>query len=198
LTTLVRTADAPVVRDKVSGISRHSAGIMSIGRMPPIRNNTRQSKPGGKTWVTSAEIPPPTGMPQNMMAAVEAAFSGLLISAAMAIMFGSAAPNPSPAQKRTAKSDSYEPTDAVINVNAPNMATAAMKIGLRPHLSASQPPKLAPITRPMLLMLNIQPICCGMKPNSRATRGAATPIAWMSKPSSTAIRKHRPTVTATL
>jgi hypothetical protein len=53
------------------------------------------------------------------------------------------------------------------------------------------------MTSPMLLMLNIQPICFGSNRNSRATRGAATPMAWMSKPSSTAIRKHRATVTVT-
>ena len=38
--------------------------------------------------MVSAASPPPTGMPQNMTAAVDAAFSGRLISAAMAIMLG--------------------------------------------------------------------------------------------------------------
>ena len=61
----------------------------------------RQSNPAGSSWVVSADSPPPTGMPQNMIAAVDAAFSGRLISAAMAIMLGKAAPNPSPAQNRT-------------------------------------------------------------------------------------------------
>ena len=157
----------------------------------------RQSKPAGRSWVASAESPPPTGMPQNMIAAVDAALSGRLISAAIAIMFGNAAPKPSPAQNRINIRVSYFPTNAVSKVNVPKIATAAMKIGLRPSLSASQPPKIAPMTRPTLLMLNNQPICFGVNANSRTSRGAATPIAWMSNPSSTAMRKHRPTVTGT-
>ncbi len=41
-------------------------------------------------------------MPQNIAVAVEARRSGRLMSAAIAIMFGSAAPKPKPASARTA------------------------------------------------------------------------------------------------
>src|SRR5688572_4427253 len=72
----------------------------------------------------------------------------------------------------------------------PNATTEATNTGLRPILSASQPPQLAPITNAKLEAKNTQPIWSGPKPNSGARRGAATPIAWMSKPSSTATAKH--------
>ena len=77
-----------------------------MGSTPPRKNSVRQSNPGGSSWVVRAASPPPTGMPQNMIAAVDAALPGRLISEAIAIRLGKAAPNPRPAQNRTANSAS--------------------------------------------------------------------------------------------
>ena len=67
-----------------------------------MTNHMRQSKSGGNTCVSSATVPPPIGRPQNTSEAVSARRAGELSSAAIAIMLGSAAPNPRPARKRTA------------------------------------------------------------------------------------------------
>ena len=71
-----------------------------------MMNNVRQSKSGGNTCVSSATVPPPIGRPQNTSEAVSARRAGELNSAAMAIMLGSAAPNPRPASNRAVTSAS--------------------------------------------------------------------------------------------
>ena len=112
-------------------------------------------------------------------------------------MFGSAPPKPSPARNRNTNSIVKLFASATPSVNTPKVATAPMNTGLRPTRSASQPPNAAPITSPMLLIENTSPIWLGLSPNSGTRRGAATPIAWMSKPSSTAHSRHSATVTLT-
>src|SRR5690349_21976436 len=121
-------------------------------------------------------MPPPSGIPQNTTAVVNERFSGALTSDATATKLGSAAPNPKPTSQRTTNNVSKLPAYAVANVKTPNASTAPINTGLRPTRSANQPPKLAPITNPILLMENSQPICPGSSPNSGAMRGAATPI----------------------
>ena len=175
----------------------HNTGTSSIGNTPPTTNNARQSISGGNTCVSTAENPPPIGMPQNMIAAVCARLPGALSSVAIAIMFGNAPPKPSPARNRSTNSIVKLLASATPSVNTPNVATAAMNTGLRPTRSANHPPNAAPMTSPMLLTENTQPIWLGLSPNSGMSRGAATPIAWMSKPSSTAQSRHNATVTLT-
>ncbi len=82
----------------------------------------------------------------------------------------------------------------VINVNTPNVITDPMSTGLRPNTSASQPPMIAPITRPMLLAESACPSTSRDSFSSGPSDGAATPIAWMSKPSTTMTAKHSVTV----
>jgi len=137
------------------------------------------------------------GKPQKISAAVEERRAGVLSSAANAIMFGSAAPNPRPASSRVATSVPNSPMKTTHSVNTPNIATEVMNTGLRPTRSASQPPSAAPNTMPMLLMANTHFISPGPSPNSGASRGAATPMAWISKPSSMATAMHSAIGTAT-
>ncbi len=93
-----------------------------------------------------------------MIAAVCARLPGALSSVAIAIMFGNAPPKPSPARNRSRNSIVKLLASATPSVNTPNVATAAMNTGLRPTRSASHPPNAAPITSPMLLTENTQPI----------------------------------------
>ena len=99
---------------------------------PPMRNSVRQSKPAGSNCVSSADVPPPKGMPQNMAAVVNARRPGALISAATAIMFGMAAPKPKPARKRTTQSCVADCTSEVASVNTAKASTEAVNTGLRP------------------------------------------------------------------
>ena len=82
----------------------------------------------------------------------------------------------------------------VINVNTPKVITDPISTGLRPNTSASQPPRIAPITRPMLLAESACPSTSRDSFSSGPSDGAATPIAWMSKPSITMTAKHSVTV----
>jgi hypothetical protein len=59
---------------------------------------------------------------------------------ATAIIFGNAAPRPSPATNRKINIESNPPAITVAKLNPPNMATELTKIGFRPNLSAIQPP----------------------------------------------------------
>ena len=50
----------------------------------------------------------------------------------------------------------------------------------------------------MLPIAKTQPSASADSPSSGPSRGAATPIAWMSNPSAIATQKHNATVTAAL
>ncbi len=170
----------PAASALVSGNLNQISGATSSGSTPPMMNTIRQSKSGGMFAVKSALVAPPIGMPQNIAAAVEARRSGGEISAATAIMFGIAPPKPRPARKRAAKIVLKSVAAAVASVKRPNVSTDATKTGLRPNLSASQPPAVAPSTRPTLLIEKIQPIWSGCSSSARASLRATTPTAWIS------------------
>ena len=78
---------------------------MSNGANPPIRNKRRQFCVGVNQEI-SATVPPPTGMPQNIIAPVEPRLFCELTSAAIAIRFVNAPPKPNPAPTRIANKDS--------------------------------------------------------------------------------------------
>ena len=61
--------------------------------------------------MSNATLPPPIGKPQKISAAVDERRAGVLSSAAIAIMFGSAAPNPRPASSRAATSVPNSPDE---------------------------------------------------------------------------------------
>jgi hypothetical protein len=93
-------------------------------------------------------------MPQNMIAAVDPRRLSGATSAAIAITFGNAPPNPNPVNSRATNSISNDDACIVIRVNTPNITTAPISTGFLPNTSASQPPAIAPITRPILLADN--------------------------------------------
>ena len=90
-------------------------------------------------------------MPLNITAPVKALRSGVLISAAIAIMIGNAAPKPRPASTRNTNSAMKFGAAIMPSVKRPKAATAPISTGLRPRKSASRPPMMAPRTMPTLL-----------------------------------------------
>src|SRR5271170_1647146 len=57
-----------------------------------------------------------------------------------------------------------------------------------------RPPSAAPRNRPKVAELNTTPAQPGDRPNSATTRGATTPMDWLSKPSTTAAAAHSSSV----
>ncbi len=86
---------------------------------------------------------------------------------------------------------------AVAIEKIPNSAVATIRTFLRPIRSAKRPPSMAPGKSPNVPALKASPIWPTESPNSRAMRGAATPIDCRSSPSRSATTKHRPSVSAT-
>ncbi len=80
-------------------------------------------------------------------------------------------------RKRIQISMSVPVAIAVPSVNAPNASIEPTSTALRPIRSAIHPPSAAPMNRPIVLLLNTQPSCAGLNPNSGAKRGAVTPAA---------------------
>mgnify|MGYP003350521956 CR=1 FL=1 len=91
------------VSPRVSGRTRCRTYTSKRGNTPPTRKSTRQLLPMGRACESSATSAPPSGMPQNMPAAVRARCCGALTSTASAEMFGSAAPKPTPESRRARK-----------------------------------------------------------------------------------------------
>jgi hypothetical protein len=154
------------------------------------------ASPASSTPISDA-ITPPNGIPQYITATALLRERGSTDSDDKAIRFGIAPPRPRPVSARTATSIAKPDTCAVAIDSSPNRHTDAISTCLRPMRSASQPPSIAPGSRPNVPALNASPICETDNPNSWAMRGAATPTDCRSSPSSNAIAKHRPSVVAT-
>ncbi len=146
---------------------------------------------------TTAAMAPPNGMPQYITLTAVLRRRGGTASAHSAIRLGMAPPSPMPVATRITSRLAKSHTCAVAIENTPNSAVARISTRLRPMRSASRPPSMAPGSRPKVPALKARPICPTDRPNSRAMRGAATPIDCKSSPSSSATMKHRPSVVAT-
>jgi hypothetical protein len=124
----------------------------------------------------TAAIAAPNGMPQYIAPTAVLRCCGGTASEQSAIRLGIAAPSPRPVMKRAASRLSKFQTCVVAIEKMPKSATDSISTRLRPIRSARRPPIAAPGRSPSAPMLKAQPICATARWNSRAMRGAATPV----------------------
>ncbi|MNZ90817.1 hypothetical protein D3C78_1097880 [compost metagenome] len=137
----------------------------------------------------------PSGTPQYIRLTAVPRRRSPAASEHRAIRLGSAAPRPTPVNRRAPIRLYSSQAWAVAMEKMPNSATEAINTRLRPMRSAIQPPTSAPGSRPRMPALNTQPICSLSSSKAAAMPRAAIPGAWKSMPSSTATAKHRAMVT---
>ena len=109
--------------------------------------------------------------------------------------FGIAAPSPRPVMKRQMVSSVRLPDVAEISEAAPITTTAAVSTPLRPKRSANGPAVSAPKARPNSAALKTGPSADFPMPHSVMSEGAMKPMAAVSKPSISTIKKHRMKIT---
>ena len=108
---------------------------------------------------------------------------------------GVAPPSPNPAKTRMAINMGTELANTVSIVKPPISSTATISSVLRPKRSASGPKDAAPTVAPTSADEKIGPKWASLTPNSSAMNGAATPIDWVSMPSSALTRAQQIIVT---
>ena len=104
--------------------------------------------------------------------------------------FGIAAPRPRPVTKRQMVSSPRWLEVADTSEATPISATAAVSTPLRPKRSASGPALSAPKARPNSAALSTGPSAGLSMPHSLISEGAMKPMAAVSNPSISTIRKH--------
>jgi len=175
-----------------SGSSSAISTATSTGAAPPSISTLRQPRCG---IIHAARKPPkaaPSGKPQNMALVSMARLPSGQYSLIRLTAFGIAAPRPRPVTKRSSASSSRLVAKADHRQDTPNSSTDVARISLRPRRSDSGPAKMAPAARPNRAALSTGASAGRVTPQSLISDGAMKPMAAVSKPSSSTIRKHRP------
>ena len=105
-----------------------------------------------------------------------------------------AAPRPMPVKKRSTVSCVRSPAKAEPRQATPNTSTEPTSTRLRPSRSASGPADSAPAAKPNNAALNTGASAGLDTPHSLISEGAMKPMAAVSKPSSSTMKKHRPKI----
>ncbi len=178
-----------------SGNSSSIAAASNRGAMPPSISTLRQPNCG---IIHAARKPPnaaPSGKPQNIALVRVARRRSGQYSLISVTALGIAAPRPRPVRKRSVVSWPSEAENDEARQARPNTSTAATSNFLRPSQSASGPDDSAPAARPNSAALSTGPSAGLVTPHSLMSDGAMKPIAAVSKPSASTIRKHSPKIT---
>ncbi len=179
-----------------SGNATTDTSASSKGTTPPTANTLRHPKAGMMAAATNPPAAAPSVKPQNMPLSSNARRRVGTHSESSVVALGVAAPRPRPVMKRRIVSMVSDEAYTVARLKMPNRATEATSTGLRPILSAIGPDISAPSARPTSEALSAGPNACFGTPHSLVSEGTTKPIAAVSKPSATMIRKHRTKTTA--
>ena len=175
-----------------SGKRNTDTAASSNGTTPPTMNTLRHPNAGMMAAATRPPAAAPSVKPQNMPLSSKARYRVGTDSDSNVVAIGVAAPSPTPVRKRQTVNEVSDSAYPQIQLKMPKASTDAINTGLRPSLSAQGPAASAPMAMPIKEALSTGPSASFATPHSLVSEGRTKPMAAVSKPSATMMRKQTP------